>query len=321
MPRDPHEVLAQFFNKNYVKPINVTANAPQRKMTPEEKVPRIRLTPFIGRLLKKAKSEASKISLRDKKFTIIVATNSLTSEPFLTCYVHIKKYTMANFQIVGVESHFNEPLYNHARDMNIALKGAESDYIVLINDDLYVFDGWLEALVAPTMKDPRIGVVGGLFLYPDSRTIQHAGHFYDSLGDNEGKIYWGHRFQFENIETTPEALIPCPTIGVTGALMLVKRECIKNVGVWDDVDFPLGWNDPDFCIRAWQKGWKTYYNPCCIAIHHEGYSINRMNYQSVLEKRCWTKFQAKWSKEKLSKVSIKVDDQIVIPWLKKIRGK
>ena len=316
MPRDPHEAIA-----HNARPISRMANDPQKELALKEKFGRISPTPFITRLVKKAKFENSGLSLYDKKFTIIVATNSLVSEPFLTCYANLRKYTTANFQIVGVESHFKESLYNHARDMNIALKGAESDYIILINDDLYVFDGWLKALVAPALEDPRIGIVGGLFLYPDLKTIQHAGHFYDPLGYDEGKVYWGHRFQFENIETTPEALIPCPTIGVTGALMLINRECIKNVGVWDDVNFPLGWNDPDFCIRAWQKGWKTYYNPCCIAIHYEGYSIGKMKYRSLLDESCWIRFQAKWSKEKLLEVSVRVDDKIVVPWLKKINGR
>jgi GT2 family glycosyltransferase len=57
---------------------------------------------------------------------------------------------------------------------NAGLKAAQGDILVLLNQDVIVQPGWLRALVKALQK-PKIGIVGCKMLYPDGRTIQHAG--------------------------------------------------------------------------------------------------------------------------------------------------
>ena len=56
-----------------------------------------------------------------------------------------------------------------------------------------------------------------------------------------------------------------------GAFMLVKREVGKQISWWDESYFFYG-EDLDFCYRAKQKGWQTFYYPKAKAIHYKGAS-------------------------------------------------
>ena len=248
--------------------------------------------------------------------TIIVATPDIMGDVFPRCLANIRQNTEMEYQVVVIETHFIEELYNHARDMDIPLKGAESDYYVIMNDDLYVKEGWLEALIAPTLKDPTVGITGGLYLYPDGATIQHAGIYCDPDFDFE----FGHRFHHRSIYLTPLAREETQVIGVTGALTLITKPCRESIGLWDSENFPLGWNDPDYCLRAWLAGWKVVYAPKCVAIHQEGLTLKAHSSQIKAHQTCFPNFQKKWSDETLSKIVKMVDDKLVKTYLKEIRG-
>jgi len=269
------------------------------------------VTPKVPPIPPKPKMPQIKAGART---AIIVATPDIMGALFTKCLTHIRQYTSMEYQVIVLETHFVEEMYNHARDMNSAWRGADVDYYVLMNDDLFVSEGWLEALMEPTLKDPTVGIVGGLYLYPDGKTIQHAGLYCDPHLD----FTFGHRFHFRNIEATPDALKESPVIGVTGALTLITRECRDDIGLWDAKRFPLGWNDPDYCLRAWMKGWKVWYNPKCVAIHQEGTTLKKHGTVSKAHETCFPRFRKKWSNQQIKQVLDKVNDTIVVPYLKEI---
>jgi GT2 family glycosyltransferase len=51
--------------------------------------------------------------------------------------------------------------------------------------------------------------------------------------------------------------------------MLVTRVCFDAVGGMDSVNFPVSYNDIDFCLRARQLGFRTVWTPFAQLIHHE----------------------------------------------------
>jgi GT2 family glycosyltransferase len=55
---------------------------------------------------------------------------------------------------------------------------------------------------------------------------------------------------------------------VTGALQFIRWETLDRVGVYDET-FKMGWEDVDYCIRAWKAGLSCVYQPGIRAIHHE----------------------------------------------------
>ena len=50
---------------------------------------------------------------------------------------------------------------------NTGLAAARGEFIIFLNNDTIVNDGWLDALVETLYRDSRIGVVGSRLLFED----------------------------------------------------------------------------------------------------------------------------------------------------------
>jgi GT2 family glycosyltransferase len=141
---------------------------------------------------------------------------------------------------------------------------------VLVNADIEFNHGkrWLQAMTTTFVEDEPASIVGALLLYPNG-TIQHAGVYFSFLSRTFDHIY---HYGPGNL---PEAQTPriCP---VTAALQFISYECMADIGIYDE-NFRLGFEDVDYCVRAWQAGRHVVYNPSAIATHHESFFRSRPN--------------------------------------------
>lgn len=179
----------------------------------------------------------------------------------------------AEFEATCHTSSTNE---GFARTVNVGLAQCQEEQrdAILVNADIE-FDhgsGWIEVFERSWMA----GIIGGLLLYPNG-TIQHAGIYFSLLNRTFDHIY---RYGPGNL---PEAQVmrDCP---VTGALQFISRHTLAAIGLYDP-EFRLGFEDVDYCIRAWQAGIKVMYHPRALATHHESYFRSRtdakiMNWQA-----------------------------------------
>ena len=49
-------------------------------------------------------------------------------------------------------------------------------------------------------------------------------------------------------------------LAATGACMYIKREVIDAIGLFDEA-YPMAYEDVDYCLRAWQAGYRVMYWP------------------------------------------------------------
>jgi GT2 family glycosyltransferase len=136
------------------------------------------------------------------------------------------------------------------------------DDVVIVNSDVVAQRGWLERLQYQAYRDPRNGIVGAKLLYPDQR-IQSAGSF-RNLGAPE---WFDHRYRFKDTSHA-EANIVAPVLGTTGACLYIKRAALDAVGRFDE-GYGMAYEDMDYCLRAWEAGWRTYYAPRATLLHLE----------------------------------------------------
>ena len=154
--------------------------------------------------------------------------------------------------------------FNWSTLNNRAVESAAGDVLVFLNDDTApVSQAWCDELCLWATW-PGAGVAGARCIYGDG-TIQHAGivtgafgavalEGVGSAGDDPG--YLGRH-----------ALVRRAS-AVSGACMAVRRECFADLGGFD-MDFAVGYNDVDFCLRANRKGWAVLYAPQAVFHHYE----------------------------------------------------
>src|SRR5262249_42979260 len=68
---------------------------------------------------------------------------------------------------------------------------------------------------------------------------------------------------------------------VSGACLLARRSVLDQVGGLDE-GFFLFAEDVDLCKRVWAAGWKVYYVPDAVAVHHIGISARRDSVRLIL---------------------------------------
>lgn len=147
---------------------------------------------------------------------------------------------------------------------NVGIQAAQGEILILLNDDTEVPEGWLEAIAAPFDREPRIGVVGCKLLYPDRKTVQHAGGF---LLPNASTGHVGYG---------------CPDDGrwdegrcftyLTGAALALRREALAEVGLLDPAFFPIYFEEVDLQKRLADAGWQCWYEPAAWLVHFESQS-------------------------------------------------
>ena len=106
--------------------------------------------------------------------------------------------------------------------------------------------------------------VGARLLYPDGR-LQHCGIVVGLTGAA------GHPL----VGLAPEhsgylhmARVTRECSAVTGACFAVRREVFEELDGFDE-DLGVDLNDVDFCLRAWDAGYRTIYEPAAELVHHE----------------------------------------------------
>ena len=158
---------------------------------------------------------------------------------------------------------FNQSNSGFSATVNKGIEVATGDVIVLVNNDIIFTKNITNSISATLSKDKTIGIVGAKLLYPNG-LVQHAGVV------RTGSHTFGHIYK--NLKSNiPQIAIEKFYPAVTGALFAITRKCMNVVGKFNE-DFFVACEDVEYCLRAWQSGFKVLYSPDVEAIHIEGYT-------------------------------------------------
>ncbi len=147
---------------------------------------------------------------------------------------------------------------------NRGARMARGDYLVFLNNDTTVTEGWLDALIETFDRFPETGIVGGKLIYPDGM-LQEAGGiiFSDGSGWNYGR---------RDTAEKPEYNFACPADYVSGACLAIPKNLWQEFEGFDPHFAPAYYEDTDLCFRVREKGYRVIYQPACTIVHHEGIS-------------------------------------------------
>jgi O-antigen biosynthesis protein len=194
---------------------------------------------------------------------IIVMDND-SAEPNALAYLNQIKDK--NINVIQHPGAFNFSAIN-----NRAVQHAKGSLIGLINNDIEAIDPqWLKAMVRHLLR-PNVGAVGAKLLWPNGM-VQHAGVV---LGLHGLVGHTGNDWHKDDSGYFGYNQITHSTSAVTAACLLCKREDYIAVGGLDEKDFPVNFNDVDFCLKLRQIGKRIVWTPEAQLLHAESASRGR----------------------------------------------
>ncbi len=194
-------------------------------------------------------------------------------------------------QVSGLVYLRNENNLGFVGSCNRGAGVARGRYIVMLNNDTQVLDGWLDALLETFMRYPDTGMAGARLVYPDG-TLQEAGGliFKDGSGWNYGK---------GDDASRPEYQFTREVDYCSGACIMLETRLFRELEGFDNHYAPAYYEDTDLAFRVRQKGLKVRLQPAATIVHHEGVtsgtdiSAGAKRYQAVNHE----KFLQRWKEE------------------------
>ena len=151
------------------------------------------------------------------------------------------------------------------------LDGGYSHYLFCNNDIEAIKLGWLDRMLE-LGQQPSVGIVGAKLLYPDRKTIQHAGVCVGAYGcaEHYGKFLSppensGEAGFLEVLTSTHEVA------AVTAACLLIRKDVFEQIAGFDEA-LAVGFGDVDLCLRVGERGYRVLYCPHAELLHHESYT-------------------------------------------------
>ncbi len=228
-------------------------------------------------------------SLPDTPLVSIVIPSKDNPEVLMQCIRSIQRHTAyPNYEIIVVDNgsagtvrstleafrqecpfdYLYQPMdFNFSRMCNLGAQRAKGTYLLLLNDDMEVYESsWLTRMVGQASL-AHVGAVGAKLLYPGTTLIQHVGitntisgpgHKLKLLDDNVSYYYGRNRFVYD-------------LVGVTAACLLMRRaRFLEMEGLYEGL--AVAYNDVDLCFRLHSRGLYNVQRNDVVLYHHESLS-------------------------------------------------
>ncbi|MDZ4803670.1 MAG: glycosyltransferase [Candidatus Eisenbacteria bacterium] len=187
-----------------------------------------------------------------------------------------------------------------AAGVNLGLAAAAGDHLLILNPDIIVHPGSIDALVDFMVAHPQAGLVAAKLLNPDGTlqpTCRTRYTFRTILLRRTilGRLFPNDRTLREHLMVDYDHVTPRNVDWVAGACLLVRREALEEVGPMDERYF-LYFEDVDWCTRMHRRGWGVWYVPDSVMTH--GYrraSAGGFNRATQAHAESLLRFWEKWS--------------------------
>lgn len=161
------------------------------------------------------------------------------------------------------------------RGNNIGLGLARGQYILLLNPDTVVVDDALQSLVAYLEENEGVGVVGPQLLNGDG-SVQSSRRRFPTVALGFLESTWLESYapdsmlrRYYVLDRPDDEVLEVDW--VTGAALMTRRAVVEAVGGLDEAYY-MYFEEPDFCRRVKQAGWRVVYLPQAKIVHYVGKS-------------------------------------------------
>jgi len=169
----------------------------------------------------------------------------------------------------------NEKNVGFGRTVNVGLRAASGTYILVLNNDTWMHEGALDAMMAYLDEHSDTGVVGPKVLSGDGSLQQQcrrriptpaAALLYFS---GVAKLFPKNPKVAGYLMTAADENQTTEVDAVSGACLMVRRAVLDELHGFDEEYYLYG-EDMDFCWRTKLAGWKVVYHPAATITHFGG---------------------------------------------------
>jgi len=206
-------------------------------------------------------------------FEIIIidnASSDLSSEMIQNKYPHIKWIQ-------------NQENLGFAAANNQGIRSATGNFIWLLNPDTEVLPDALDTLKDVIEGDSKIGACGSKLINEDG-SLQISCYPFPTLGRefvrmfHLGSIFPNSQYPMDRWDSHKIY----PVDNLQGASLLLRKSALEEVGVLDEAFFVYT-EEVDLNYRLKKAGWKIFWVPNSIIIHHGGQSTKQNKTVMFLE--------------------------------------
>lgn len=244
---------------------------------------------------------ASENPAHSEEIMISIIIVTFNSEEFIRkCINSILRHTKdVEYEIIVIDNNSQDQtvqiLYNEFPDIrlirntkntgfaaanNKGIIRSKGEYIYFLNPDSELEHNAILEMCNFLKRTPDAGAVGSRIEYFDGSLQLSCRRF-----PNYINVFFGRRsifrslfprnklsrsYMMEDINYTVEQ----PVDWVMGASMMVKRDIVFDIGLFDE-DYFLFVEDTDLCMRMHKKNMKTYYLPTAKVKHYHGGSVKK----------------------------------------------
>ena len=190
--------------------------------------------------------------------------------------------------VQGIAIVRNDTNLGFLKNCNKAAAMSHGEYVLMLNNDIIVTPGWLDAMLETFALRDDVGMVGAKLIYPDGR-LQEAG----GIVWRDGSAWnWGR----DKSAGLPEYNYLRQVDYCSGACLLLKRDDWHLLGGFDERYAPAYYEDTDLAFRMREMGKGVYYQPRAVVVHFEGQSSGTDVTQGVKKHQVINQqtFMARW---------------------------
>ncbi len=176
-------------------------------------------------------------------------------------------HTELDFEISNSRCRYHKVYQNiqYPKALNLSVEECTGEIITFIDADIFVWDGWYQALLKTFSSSDKIGVTGAKLINPLNNRIIDFGIMYSKF--NAAHTMMGLLYDH------PLAISDRQVQAVCSAIMMTTKTLYQKIGGMDE-DIPYSYTDCDYCFRLRDIGYETWVSAGAIAYHKGGTDPN-----------------------------------------------
>lgn len=199
--------------------------------------------------------------------------------------LEIKQFLSSNKSNPVIKLIENKENLGYAKAVNQGLKIADGDFILLINPDVFIVNGFFRKSIQFLSEEKDTGLIAPQHISLNNDVISSCREFpnhlillWDIIGLSKlfkkSRVFGRWRMGYFDFKSTKEVDQPM------GACLFGKRDIINKIGFMDE-RFSMFFNDVDWCRRFKEKGYKIIFYPEIKVYHIVGHSVMQKRYAMI----------------------------------------